>query len=263
MPKTSEKQHEVLISVRDLSKTYRTSREGRIEAIRSISFDVRSGEFVSIVGRSGCGKSTLLKMISGFTVPTNGTVNVMGKTVKSPVAAMGQVFQRPTLMPWKSVVENVLLPIELLGRDPGESQAKAVALLDMMGLKGFESLMPMELSLGMRHRVSLARALMHDPEILIMDEPFGSLDELTREEISAELLGITERMGKTVLFVTHSIPEAVMLGDRVVVLSARPSRILDDLRIDIPRPRSSSVRADPRLVAYCERIRELLGVSSR
>ena len=247
------------IKVKDLSKVYDSSRGGEIRAIDSISFEVRRGEFVSIVGRSGCGKSTLLKIISGFISPTSGSVQVLGRNVDGPVLGIGQVFQRPTLMPWRTALDNVLLPIELLRLDRRELGDRATRLFDMVKLRGFENFLPQELSLGMRHRVSLARALVHDPEILVMDEPFGSLDELTREEISGELLGIIESLKKTVIFVTHSVPEAVMLGDRVLVLSSRPSRILDDVQVDIPRPRTSSVRSDPKLIAYCERIRALLG----
>jgi NitT/TauT family transport system ATP-binding protein len=252
---------DVVISVREISKTYGTTKGGEVRAIDSITFDVKRGEFVSIVGRSGCGKSTLLKMISGYIMPSSGSVDVLGNKVIKPVSRLGQVFQRPTLMPWRNTLDNVMLPIELLHGDMKKSVPKATGLLEMMRLKGFEDLMPKELSLGMRHRASLARALIHDPDILIMDEPFGSLDELTREEIAAELLDITENLKKTVLFVTHSIPEAVMLGDRVIVLSERPSRVLEDVTIDIPRPRDLTVRAHPKLVAHSEHIRALLGLT--
>lgn len=249
-----------LVSVEGLTKSYRAGG-GEVRAIDTITFEVDRGEFVSIVGRSGCGKSTLLKIISGFIPSSGGSVKVYGKEVVSPVAGIGQVFQRPTLMPWRDTVDNVLLPAELLHREKKEFNQRARMLLKMVGLEGFEEFYPSQLSLGMRHRVSLARALLHEPEILVMDEPFGSLDELTREEIAGELLSITESLKKTVLFVTHSIPEAVMLGDRVLVLSGRPSRVLEDVRIDIPRPRKSSARSDPRFIAYCERIRGLLGLS--
>lgn len=248
------------ISVKGLSKTYDTSRGDKVRAIESVSFDLKEGEFVSLVGRSGCGKSTLLKIASGFIPPSSGSVEIFGRVVNSPVGGIGQVFQRPTLMPWRSTLENVLLPIELLHKDRSKFMDRALSLLEIVGLKDFGELYPRELSLGMRHRVSLARALIHDPRILVMDEPFGSLDELTREEMSVELLSITERLHKTVLFVTHSIPEAVMLGDRVVVLSQRPSKVIADVRVDIPRPRSGSVRANPRFVDYCENIRALLGI---
>lgn len=251
---------EVLISVRDLTKTYDASGK-KVRAIDSVTFEVRRGEFVSIVGRSGCGKSTLLKVISGFIPSSGGSVAVYGREVTAPVAGIGQVFQRPTLMPWRNTLSNVLLPTELLHKEKEKAGTQARLLLKMVGLEGFEEFLPNQLSLGMRHRVSLARALVHEPEVLVMDEPFGSLDELTREEIAGELLDITESLKKTVLFVTHSIPEAVMLGDRVLVLSARPSRLLEDMRIEIPRPRASSIRSDPRFVAYCERVRRLLGLS--
>ena len=250
-----------VINIDGISKVFMTSRRGKLQAIESASFSVAKGEFVSIVGHSGCGKTTLLKIAAGLLEPTAGSVRIMGRRVDSPVSSVGYVYQSPLLMPWRSVLDNILLPVELLRRRREEYAGRAYALVRTVGLSGFERLYPRELSGGMQHRVSLARALILDPEILLMDEPFGSLDELTREEISGELLKITERLGKTVLFVTHSVPEAVMLGDRVLVLSVRPSKVLDDLKIDIPRPRTPGIRSDPRLTEYCRRIRGLLGLS--
>ena len=244
-----------LISVKGVSKTYSSSRKGSIRAIDSVSFDVKAGEFVSIVGYSGCGKSTLLRIITGLTKPTSGGVTISGEGVSSPVRGVGQVYQKPVLMPWRSAIENVLVPIELLHGDKEKARQSASTLLASVGLEGFEMLYPRELSVGMQHRVSLARALIHDPSVLVMDEPFGSLDELTREEMAVELLKITERLGKTVIFVTHSVPEAVMLGDRVLVLSRRPSRLVADVAIEIPRPRTERVRSEPAFSAYCEEIR--------
>lgn len=249
------------ISVDAVSKVFVSSRREPVKAIESVSLEARRGEFISIVGHSGCGKTTLLKMIAGLTAPSGGRVRVMGGVVDSPVSSVGHVFQRPVLMPWRTVLDNTLLPVELLHRDKRQYVEKAASLLKMVGLAGFERVYPRELSGGMQHRASLARALIHDPDILLMDEPFGSLDELTREEMAMELLRITERMRKTVLFVTHSVSEAVMLGDRVVILSPRPSTVLKDLRIEIPRPRGQATRADARYIAYCEQVRSLLGLA--
>jgi NitT/TauT family transport system ATP-binding protein len=245
--------------VRSVSKTYTTSKKGVVRAIDSVSFDVKAGEFVSIVGHSGCGKTTLLRIITGLTEPTTGSVTISGKAVALPMRGVGHVYQKPALMPWRSAIENVLLPIELLHGDKESARKKASALLASVGLKGFESLYPRELSVGMQHRVSLARALIHDPQILVMDEPFGSLDELTREEMATELLKITESLNKTVFFVTHSVSEAVMLGDRVLVLSPRPSKLVSDVAINVPRPRTEKVRTQSSFIAYCEEIRSRLG----
>lgn len=248
------------ISVRDISKSYDTARREPIRAVQSVTFDVRNGEFLSVVGHSGCGKSTLLKIISGLLAPTSGTVEVLGKKVESPLRNVGFVFQNPLLMPWRTVAQNVNLPLELLGLRSEDYSRKAGELMQTVKLEGFEQLFPRELSGGMQQRAAIARALINDPPILLMDEPFGSLDELTREEMSIELLRVSEEMKKTVVFVTHSVPEAVLLGDRVVVLSPRPSTIALDLPIDIPRPRDSSIRSNEKYLKYCESIRRSLGL---
>lgn len=246
------------ISLQGVSKTYRTSKGEAVEAVRSVSLEVREGEFVCMVGHSGCGKTTLLRIISGLTTPTKGEVTVLGERVSEPSSRVGLVFQNPTLMPWRRVWDNVLLPAELLGRDRADSEERARGLLETVGLTGFENVYPRELSGGMQQRVSLARALVHDPPILLMDEPFGSLDELTREEMAVELLRITQAVHKTVVFVTHSLSEAVLLGDRVIVLSPRPSTIWLDLEVDAPRPRDASFMSDPSFLAQCTRVRQAL-----
>jgi len=250
-----------VISIEGVSKTFGVGGDSEVVAIRSISMDVREGEFVSVVGHSGCGKTTLLKMISGLIAPTRGSVTVDGKRVVRPLASVGFVFQSPLLMPWRTALENILLPIELLNKDPRSFAERASQLMESAGLGGFEKMYPRQLSGGMQQRVAIARALIHDPEILLMDEPFGSLDELTREEMGLELLKITERMGKVVVFVTHSVPEAVMLADRVVVLSPRPATVKLDLQIACKRPRESSIRSDADYIRYCETVRRSLGLS--
>jgi NitT/TauT family transport system ATP-binding protein len=250
-----------MVTVRDISKSYATSRRGRLVAIEQVSLEVSEGEFVSIIGHSGCGKTTLLKIIAGLVRPTEGTVYAEGHEVKSPLRDIGIVFQNPMLMPWRTVMANVLLPIELLGRRTDEYRERALELLRILGLDGFHELYPRELSGGMQQRAAIARALIHDPAILLLDEPFGSLDELTREQMGIELLRMTEKMRKTVVFVTHSVPEAVMLADRVVVLSPRPATVKMDLEISNPRPRDGSIRTDAAYIGYCETVRRALGVS--
>lgn len=250
-----------MVTVRDVSKCFTTSKGDNLAAIERISLDVSEGEFVSIIGHSGCGKTTLLKIVSGLISPSAGAVYVDGQEVRSPLRDVGMVFQHPLLMQWRTVMANVLLPIELLGRSTAMYQKQALELLKILGLSGFQELYPRELSGGMQQRVAIARALIHDPKILLLDEPFGSLDELTREEMQAELLKVTERMKKTVIFVTHSIPEAVMMGDRVILLSPRPSSTKMDITIRLPRPRDSSFRLDRSYLAYCEEIRGALGLA--
>lgn len=248
------------IEVENVSKTYRSLAGRTVIAIQDISFSVEEGEFVSIVGRSGCGKSTLLKMVAGLLAPTSGSVRVFGSDVRSPLNNIGFVFQHPSLLPWRSTLDNVLLPAELIREKKERYIKRALDLISTMGLAGFETTPPRGLSIGMQQRVALARALILDPPILLMDEPFASLDELTREEMMSELLRIAQGVGKTVLFVTHSIPEAVMMGDRVMLLSPRPSTVSLDLGIELPRPRNDTIRMDERYVKYCEQIRADLGL---
>jgi NitT/TauT family transport system ATP-binding protein len=231
------------------------------EAIRDISFNAGVGEFLSIVGPSGCGKTTLLKIVAGLLNPSKGEIRVFGTSVKKPIRDMGIVFQSSLLMPWRNASENVLLPIELLRMEKKSFTVRAAQLLALVGLRGFELRYPRELSMGMQQRVAIARALIHDPQLLLLDEPFGSLDELTREQMGMELIKITEAMGKTVVLVTHSIPEAVLLADRLIVLSERPSVLRMDLKIDLDRPRTKAVRVSERYVNYCEQVREAFGIS--
>ncbi len=222
---------------------------GPVEALAGISLSVGTGEFVSLVGPSGCGKSTLLRIVAGLRPASEGAVRVGGNIVRAPIADVGMVFQAPILLKWRSIVQNVLLPAELAGKEPRTLRARAGQLLDMAGLKGFGNKLPRELSGGMQQRAALCRALLLDPPLLLMDEPFGALDAMTRDDMALELLRIwgerdlARQARKTVLFVTHSISEAVFLSDRVVVMSPRPGRVVADLRIDLPRPRTVELRA--------------------
>lgn len=246
------------ICVEKVSKTYEARSRETVESIRNVSFDVYAGELTSVIGPSGCGKSTLLKIIAGLLRPTYGTVSVFDEMVTRPVREIGIIFQNPLLMEWRNMLENVLLPIELMHKDKREYEEKARGLIKLVGLEGFEKKYPRELSGGMQQRVAIARALIHDPSVLLMDEPFGALDEISREQMGIELITIWKATKKTIALVTHSIPEAVFLGNRVIVLSTRPSEVKADLTIDLPRPRKHD---DPNYIAYCQAAREALGLS--
>jgi NitT/TauT family transport system ATP-binding protein len=243
-----------------LVKRYET-RDGEVLALDGVSFGVAAGEFVSIVGPSGCGKSTLLKIVLGVVPYSGGTVRLSGVPVAGPQLGAGMVFQTAALPPWRRIVDNVLLPIEILNKSRRDYIEKAHALLAMVGLQGFERKLPNELSGGMQQRVSICRALIHDPDLLLMDEPFGALDALTREVMQTELLRIWAETHKTVLFVTHSIDEAVLLSDRVIVISARPGKVSEDLKIELPRPRGGAARSLARFQDYAQHLRGLLGVA--
>lgn len=247
-----------LLSSQDVKKVYQ-GREGQLEALGGVTFDVYPAEFVSIVGPSGCGKTTLLRIIAGLLPASAGRI-VVDEQNFDPTREAGFVFQKPLLLDWRKVIDNVLLPIEILGLDRRKMKDRARELLALVGLAGFENAYPYELSGGMQQRVSIARALIHDPKLLLMDEPFGALDAITREQMNLELLRIWSQAGKTVLFVTHSISEAVFLSDRVIVLSARPSRMVRALDIELPRPRSVEVRSDPRYGEYVVDIYNSLGL---
>jgi NitT/TauT family transport system ATP-binding protein len=246
------------IRVDGLFKVYR-SRDGTdVEALHEVSFTVDRGEFVSIVGQSGCGKSTLLKILAALLPKTGGGVLVDGQAVDGPRRDVGIVFQKPLLLEWRRVLENVLLPIEIYRLDRQEYEAKAHRLLRTAGLDEFLRKYPFELSGGMQQRVALCRALLAEPSILLMDEPFGALDSLTRQKMGFELLRLWMEWKSTVLFVTHDIEEAVMLSDRVLVMSPRPGTILDSVRVNLPRPRQIFVRDTPDFTRLSSRIRRLL-----
>lgn len=248
-----------LIEYRNVRKVYK-SGGGEVIALEEFSLDVGAGEFLAVVGRSGCGKTTLLKLTSGLLPATSGTVRVDGKPVTAPLTNIGIVFQAPVLLPWRKTLDNVLLQIEARKLDVNGYRRKALELLELTGLKGFEDRYPSELSGGMQQRVSISRALVHDPPLLLMDEPFGALDAITRDEMNLELQRIWGEAKKTVVFITHSIPEAVFLGDRVVVMTPRPGKIAEIVKIDLPRPRTTTMRDDPKFIGYVRTIRERLGV---
>jgi len=238
---------------------YTTQARRQLVALQDCSAIVYRDEFVAIVGPSGCGKSTLLKIASRVLDGTQGEVRFEGQPLKRPTSRIGMVFQQPILLPWRTVLDNVLFPIDMMGRSLRDSEPVARDLLELVGLAGFESAMPGELSGGMQQRVAICRALVYDPSVLLMDEPFAALDAMTREELGMELLRIWDERRKTVLFVTHSIPEAILLADRVFVMTARPGRIAACIPIDLPRPRDLSMVSTPEYAQYAQEIRDLIG----
>jgi NitT/TauT family transport system ATP-binding protein len=247
-----------LLAIRNLKKVF-TTRDGVLEALGSVTFDVYPEEFVSIVGPSGCGKTTLLKIIAGLSEQSEGEI-IVDREHFDPSREVGFVFQKALLLNWRRVLDNVLLPIEILKLDKKKYVPKAREFLSLVGLEGFERSYPNELSGGMQQRVSLARALIHDPKVILMDEPFGALDAITREKMNLELLRIWAESKKTVIFITHEINEAVFLSDRVVVLSARPSRMIEALDIDLPRPRTLDIRTSPRFGEYAIKVYRMLEI---
>jgi len=267
-----------LLVVRDLSVTFPDSNGG-LHALGNVSFDIRPQEFVCVLGPSGSGKSTLLRILAGLLAPTSGTFSyvvapsatkVIAQSATNVVAPsatiaggqqpkIGMVFQQSNLMPWRTVLENITLPLELEGVNGSQARAKAQELVDLVGLQGFESTWPRDLSGGMAQRVAIARALIHDPNILLLDEPFGSLDALTRERMWTELSRIWQARQKTVLMVTHSISEALFLADRVLVLTQRPGSIKLDLKVDLPRPRPEEIRYTAHFGELARKLKEAIG----
>jgi NitT/TauT family transport system ATP-binding protein len=244
-----------LISLADVAKTYRT-RDGEVESLKPLTFDIGEGEFLAIVGPSGCGKSTLLKMVGGLLPVTQGRIALDGRDVHGPPDDVGIVFQSPVLLAWRSVLDNVMLQIEMRHLPRASYLPKARALLQMVGLGGFERKLPWQLSGGMQQRASICRALVHDPAVLLMDEPFGALDAMTRERMNLELQRIWYETRKTVLFITHSIPEAVFLADRVLVMTERPGSIAAIYDVRLPRPRSLRMMGDPAFTELTQTIRK-------
>jgi NitT/TauT family transport system ATP-binding protein len=227
-----------------------------VRALDGVSFGLRAGEFVSIVGPSGCGKSTLVMLVAGLLAPTAGRVAIGGRTVDRPQTDLGIVFQSPVLLAWRRALDNVLLQLEMRDLPTAPARQRALDLLGSVGLAGFEQRFPHELSGGMRQRVSICRALIHDPPLLLMDEPFGALDALTRDQLALDLQRIWSGGRKTVLFITHSITEAVLLSDRVIVMTPRPGTIDTVLDVDLPRPRRLAIREDPRFAKLTRAIHE-------
>ncbi len=248
------------ISLSGVAKTFRTSGSSDVAALDDISLEVRSGEFVSLIGPSGCGKSTLLRVIADLLPPTTGTVLVNGASAHQARLARtyGMVFQAATLFEWRTVAANIELPLEIMGMPRAERRGRARDMLDLVGLADFAEHHPWQLSGGMQQRVAIARALSFRPAVLLMDEPFGALDEMTRERMQSELLRIWKETATTIVFVTHSIPEAVFLSSRVVVMSARPGRIADIVDVDLAQPRGVDTRADPAFFSLVTKVRESL-----
>ncbi|WP_440533987.1 ABC transporter ATP-binding protein [Variovorax sp. YR566] len=245
---------EVLIEARGVSKIYQ-SKDGPVESLKPLDFAIKEGEFVSVVGPSGCGKSTLLKMVAGLLPISGGSLTLAGKPIKGPQKDVGIVFQSAVLLPWRSVEDNILLQAEMRHLPKAASKDRARQLMEMAGLKGFEGKYPWQLSGGMQQRASICRALLHDPSVLLMDEPFGALDAMTREKMNLELQRIWMASKKTVMLITHSIPEAIFLSDRVIVMSERPGSIAAVYDIDLPRPRTLDMMASAEFGAYTKLVR--------
>jgi len=245
-----------IVSIAALKKTF-----GDLEAIRHLSFDVGDGEFLSVLGPSGCGKSTLLMMVAGLIDPTAGEIRIQGAKVTGPRREIGVVFQSPVLLPWRTVLQNVLFPIELLKLPRPHYRRRAMELLRMAKIDEFADVLPRQLSGGMRQRVAICRALVHDPNILLMDEPFSALDAITRDEMAVELQRIWQANRKTVIFVTHSIREAAFLSDRVLVMGRRPATIIDELEIELPRPRPIAVTEDETFNRLVRHLRKAIEAS--
>jgi NitT/TauT family transport system ATP-binding protein len=249
------------VELTEVSKVYRDGTAEAIEAVSSVSFTVPLGEFVAVLGPSGCGKSTLLMMVGGLEAVTAGRIAIGGKPMTGPRDSIGIMFQDATLLPWKSALDNVLFPIRVLKRPQDMYRDTARQLLERVGLDGFMHKKPHELSGGMRQRVAICRALVYDPELLLMDEPFSALDAITRDEMNELLLDLWQQYTKTALFVTHSIREAVFLADRVLVMTRRPATIVEDLTIPFARPRPMSIGESREFNEICGHLRERIEVS--
>ena len=244
------------VDVRNVSLTFETS-DGKVDALSNVSLQVADGEFVSFIGPSGCGKTTMLRVIADLQQPTSGTLLVNGVSAEQArlERRYGYVFQAPALFPWRTIEKNLKLPLEIMGFSDSEQQQRAARYLALVNLTGFERKFPWQLSGGMQQRVSIARALSFDPALLLMDEPFGALDEIVRDHLNEQLLQLWDKTGKTVLFVTHSIPEAVFLSSKIVVMSPRPGRIIDIIDCNFPRDRTLEIRETPEFIRIAQRVR--------
>lgn len=247
-----------ILEVRNLSVVF-TGGEGGLHALDRISFAVWPQEFVCVLGPSGSGKSTLLRVLAGLLSATEGEVILAGERIEGPRSGVGLVFQKANLMPWRTALQNILLPMELSGAPKAQAQALAQEMVDLVGLQGFEEALPRDLSGGMAQRVAIARALVQDPALLLLDEPFGALDAMTRERMGTELLRIWQARRKTVVMVTHSISEALFLADRVLVLTRRPGQLCLDLSIDLPRPRDENIRYTAEFGSLARQVRAAIG----
>lgn len=250
------------ISVENLNKVYFPKKSAPTHALFDINFSIKQGEFISVVGPSGCGKTTLLNILAGLLPKTSGSATIAGSEVLKPLKEVGMVFQAPTLLPWRTIKENIMVPVEVQNLDKKTHSIRADELIKMVGLDGFEEKYPNELSGGMQQRAGICRALVHEPAVLLMDEPFGALDAMTREYMNLELIRIWQESQQTIVFVTHSISEAVFLSDRVIVLSPRPGRIAEIIDINIPRPRDLSIMASDEAGVYVKRIRKYFNATS-
>jgi NitT/TauT family transport system ATP-binding protein len=248
-----------LVSLRGVGKVFPGRRRGQasVEALCPLDLDIRQGEFLTIVGPSGCGKSTLLSMIAGLMAPSNGELRIAGAPVDGPYAGLGIVFQKDLLLSWRTALDNVLIQAEVRGLSRKELRPRAMNLLQLVGLEGFESFYPHELSGGMRQRVAICRALLHNPSLLLMDEPFAALDAITRDQIALDFQNFWQADKRTVVFITHNIAEAVFLGDRVLVMTSRPGRVADVIDIDLPRPRRLTLREAPEFTRYTAHVRDV------
>ncbi|MBL8697113.1 MAG: ABC transporter ATP-binding protein [Alphaproteobacteria bacterium] len=256
--RVDDRRGDVLV-LEDVAKTYRPANRKEIVAVSPTNLRIRDGEFVSLVGPSGCGKTTLLNLISGLILPSAGRILFNGRPTTGPTGEMSLVFQRPVLLPWRRIIDNVMLPVQVMRLKPQlDYEKRARDLLALVGLGGFEDAYPRELSGGMQQRAAIARALVYDTRVLLMDEPFAALDAMTREELNIELMRIWEVTGRTIVFVTHNIAEAVLLSDRIVVMTARPGKVREVLSIDIPRPRSLDTMGDRRFGEISNHIRGML-----
>jgi NitT/TauT family transport system ATP-binding protein len=253
-----------LVSVNDVSMIYRTRAPNgealETVALQNANLEIGQGEFISLIGPSGCGKTTLLRLLADLIQPTSGNIGIGGKTPQQAreARAYGYVFQAPALFDWRTVMGNVMLPLEIMGYNLADRKARAENMLALVGLEKFSKNFPWQLSGGMQQRVSIARALAFEPQLLFMDEPFGALDEITRENLNLELLRLWRETGKTIIFVTHSIPEAVFLSTRVVVMTPRPGKIEKIINVDLPHPRDFDTRESPRFFEIATEIRESL-----
>jgi NitT/TauT family transport system ATP-binding protein len=254
--KLSQASNECLIKIRNLSKIF-YSKNQEVVALDNINLDIEKGKFVSILGPSGCGKSTLMTLMAGLEPVTSGSIEIEGKLVSQPYENLGMVFQNALLLDWRKVINNVLLQIEMRGLSTEKYYSKAEALLESVGLSGFEQSYPFQLSGGMRQRVSICRALVHDPELLLLDEPFSALDAISRDKICLDVQRMWEGNHKTAVFITHSITEAIFLSDKVYIMSPRPGKIVEELHIDLPRPRDINIRETPEFTKYVSKIREV------
>lgn len=250
---------EVAVRAECIEKTFRT-KAGPVRALSDLSFSVRRDEFVTVVGPSGCGKSTIVKIVAGLLAPSAGRVEVFGQVVDAPRSDVGMVFQSPRLLKWRNVLDNVLLPIEILRWRRRDYESRAMDLLRLAGLEEFAAMRPSELSGGMQQRVAICRALIYDPTLLLMDEPFGALDALSRDVMNVELMRIWSEHKKTSVLITHSIQEAVFLADRVMVMSGRPGRVVAEVNVDLPRPRHPRIRLTPEFMRHVEVVHRHLGV---